>query len=180
MSEQVADQKGASDQKSEADEHIRQLEKRKAELLEKISKLNARKRYKEYEQKALEPCLEQTKDVRIGALRKELRQLEFRISTQAYTPKMEKDLVKQVKKVEAELAKVSEVEKARRKKRLVDGDVEQVGKEIAVIEPELKRIRDELNDYYESMREMRKQSSKGIKTDHMVSLEEIAVFEKED
>lgn len=160
--------------------HIKALEDKKAELLERITKLNGRLRYKEYERKALEPFLEQTKDVRIGPLRKTLRQLEFRISTQAYTPKIEKELVKEVKKTEAELAKVAEVEKARRKSKLVEGDIADVQKEIAAIEPELKKIREQLNDYYEDMRTARKQAKKGIKTDHMVTLEDIAVFEKEE
>ncbi len=165
---------------TEETDYIRSLETKKADLLERIKKLNGRLRYKQYEQKALEPFLEKTKDVRIGPLRKDLRNLEFRISTQAYTPKIEKELVKQVKKLEAELGKVAEVERARRKKMLVDGDIEQVNREIAAIEPELKRIRDELNDHYESMKSSRKQAKKGIKTDHMVTLEDIAVFEKEE
>ncbi|VVB97994.1 Uncharacterised protein [uncultured archaeon] len=169
-----------TDLNKDIEEHVKGLEARKAELLERISKLNGRLRYKQYEKKALEPFLEQTKDVRVGPIRKNLRELEFRISTQAYTPKIEKDLVKQVKKLEAELGKVSEVEKARRKKMLVDGDIEQVLKEIASIEPELKKIRDELNDHYESMRSERKQAKKGIKSDHMVTLEDVAVFEKEE
>lgn len=162
------------------DDYIKTLEAKKAELLEKIKKLNSRLRYKQYEQKALEPFLEQTKDVKIGPLRKQLRQLEFRISTQAYTPKIEKEMVKQVKKLEAELAKVSEVERARRKKHLVDRDIEEVKKEIASIEPELKKIREELKEYYNNMRAAKKQAAKGIKNDHMVTLEDIVVFEKEE
>jgi uncharacterized coiled-coil DUF342 family protein len=169
-----------TDLNKEIEGHIKGLETRKAELLDRISKLNGRLRYKQHERDALMPFLEQTKDVRIGPIRKDLRNLEFRIATQAYTPKIEKELVKQVKKLEAELSKVSEVEKARRKKMLVDGDIEQAQREIASIEPELKKIRDELNDHYESMRTERKQAKKGIKSDHMVTLEDIAVFENEE
>ncbi len=166
--------------KEEQDEHVKALEQRKEELIEKIKKLNGKLRYKKYEQKSLEPFLEQTKDVRIGPLRKQLRMLEFRISTQAYTAKHERELVKEVKKVEAELIKVADVEKARRKKKLVDGDIEHIEKEIASIEPELKKIRDELNDYYDQKREVRKQDKKGIKNDHLVTLEDIAIIEKDE
>lgn len=174
MSEEI------TDLNADIEEHVKKLEERKGELLEKITKLNGRLRYKEHELKAIEPFIEQTKDVRIGPLRKELRQLEFRISTQAYTPKIEKDLIKQVKKVEAELANVSEVERARRKQKLVEGDIEQAKKEISDIEPELKKIRDELNDYYENKRTAKRQAKKGMQTDHLVTLEDIAVFEKEE
>ncbi len=158
---------------------IKELKARKAGFLEKIGKLNGRLRYKEYEKKALEPFLEQTKNVRVGPLRKALRDLETRIATQAYTPKIEKELVKEVKKIEVELAKVSEVEWARRKKMLVDGDIERARKEIAAIEPELRKIRKELDDFYEDMRSSRKEA-KVMKTkgDHTLTLEEIAVFEK--
>jgi uncharacterized coiled-coil DUF342 family protein len=166
--------------KDEAEERVRFLEKKKADLLEKISKLNGRLRYKQHEQKGLEPFLEKTKDVMIGSLRKELRQLEFRISTQAYTPKIEKDLIKRVKQLEEELTAVAEVEKARRKKKLIEGDILDINKEIADIEPELKKIREELNDHYDSVRAAKKVVSKGIKSDHLVTLEDIAVFEKEE
>ncbi len=169
-----------TDLNKDIEDYIKGLEAKKAELLERISKIKGRLRYKEQERKAIEPFLEQTKNVMIGPLRKQLRTLEFRIATQAYTPKIEKELVKGVKKIEAELSKVAEVEKARRKAKLVEGDIAEAQAEIARIEPELKKIREELNDYYESQREIRKQAKKGIKSDHMVTLEDIAVFEKEE
>lgn len=167
--------------KDEIEASIKELENRKADLIEKIKKLNGRLRYKQYEQKALEPFLEQTKGIRIGPLRKRLRELEFRISTQAFTPKIEKELIKEVKKTEQELAKVADIEKARRKKMLVDGDVMEVQKQISDLEPELKKIRDELNDHYDSLRASRRAGIKheGQKNDHMVTLEEVVVFEKQ-
>lgn len=172
MAEEISGLGGSSD------EYAKHLEGKKAEFIEKIRKLNGRLRYKEYEKKALEPFLEQTKDVQIGLLRKELRQLEFRISTQAYTPKIEKELIKEVKKLESELSNVSEIERARRKKKLVDMDIDEAKKQISEIEPELKKIREALDDYYEGLRASRKQTKKGITSDHTVTLEEIAVFEK--
>ncbi len=165
--------------KEEIEANAKNLEKKKSEIIDKIKKLNGRLRYKKYEQEALKPFLEQTKEIRIGPLRKDLRQLEFRISTQAYTPKIEKDLIKQVKKIEAELSKVAEIEKARRKKILVEGDIREAEEEIVRLEAELKKIRDELNDYYDYVRASRKEEKKGMQNDHMVTLEDIVVFEKD-
>src|SRR4030095_6047336 len=109
---------------------IDELEKKKSELIERIKALNRRIRYKKYEQKALEPFLEQTKDVQIAPLRKQKRALDFRISTAAYTPKMEKDLIKELKKIDEQLDKVKEVERARRKIKYVEQDIIDGEKEI--------------------------------------------------
>jgi hypothetical protein len=43
---------------------IAELEKKKGELIERITKINRRIRYKEYEKKALEPFLEKQKTSR--------------------------------------------------------------------------------------------------------------------
>ena len=59
------------------------LEKQKAELIERIKRLNRRIKYKKYEKQALGPFLEQTKDVQVAPYRKQKRALEFRISTAA-------------------------------------------------------------------------------------------------
>src|SRR5512135_4285 len=131
---------------------IDELEKKKSELIERIKALNRRIRYKKYEQKALEPFLEQTKDVQVAPLRKQKRALDFRISTAAYTPKMEKELLKQLKKVDEELDKVKEVERARRKIKYVLQDITDGEGEIVKIETELKVIRDELKKLYDEMK----------------------------
>jgi uncharacterized coiled-coil DUF342 family protein len=155
------------------------LETQKAALIEKIKKLNGRIRYKKYEEKALEPFLEKTKDIRIAPLRKQKRALEFRISTSAYTPKMEKELIKQVKKVDKELEAVREVERARRKKMLVAQDIEDANKEIVVIETELHTIREELKKLYGEAKTYKTASKKGIKyggfESDMLTLEEMGV-----
>ncbi|MEW6528308.1 MAG: hypothetical protein AB1391_00315 [Candidatus Micrarchaeota archaeon] len=162
--------------------YINSLKNKKAELIKKIMRLNNRLKYKQYEQKALEPFLEQTKHIRIDLLRKKHRQLEFTISTQAYTPKIERDLVREVKKIENELAKVSDVERARQKKHLVDEDITYLQREIVVVDSELKKIRDELNEYYEELRASKKEGTamKTKSNNHMMALADIAVFEKED
>lgn len=163
---------------------IDELENKKSELIERIKQLNRRIRYKKYEQKALEPFLEQTKDVQIAPLRKQKRAVEFKISTAAYTPKMEKELIKHLKKVDEQLDKVKEVERARRKIRYVEQDITEGESEIVKIEGELKTIRDELRKLYDDMKtyriSARKQAAAQAKAEEdLVALGDLAMIEKE-
>ncbi|MEK6979214.1 MAG: hypothetical protein AABW86_03245 [Candidatus Micrarchaeota archaeon] len=160
---------------------ITELEVKKTDLINRIKKVNARKRYKQYEEKALEPFLEKTRDVDVGPLRRQRRAIEFRIATQAYTPKMEKELLKAAKKLDDQLAQFQEVERARRKKRYVIGDLAECEKEITEIETQLHVIRDELKKLYDEARTYKSASKKGIKfgpapDDGLVTLEEMGVI----
>jgi len=163
---------------------VEELEKRKGELIERIKALNRRIRYKKYEQKALEPFLEQTKDVRVGPIHKTKRALEFKISTAAYTPRMEKELLKKMRVVEKQLGEVREVERARRKAKYVEQDIKDGEEEIAKIEVELKSIREDLKRKYDDLKAhrmaARRQSQAEARAeDEMVSLGDLAMIEKE-
>jgi uncharacterized coiled-coil DUF342 family protein len=163
---------------------IEELEKKKSELIERIKQLNRRIRYKKYEQKALQPFLEQTRDVQVAPLRKQKRALDFRISTAAYTPKMEKDLIKHLKKIDEQLDKVKEVERARRKIKYVEQDITEGESEIVKIETELKIIRDELKKLYDDMKTIRISARKFAATqakadEDLVALGDLALIEKE-
>ncbi|MBI5051526.1 hypothetical protein HZC08_02085 [Candidatus Micrarchaeota archaeon] len=162
-------------------DRIAQLETRKNELIENIKNLNRRVRYKIYAQKALEPFLEQTKDVAVVPIRKRKKALEFQIATQAYTPKIEKELLKQMKKIDDELNKVREVEKARRKKRFIEEDIKEAEAQVTTIEEELKKIREELKVLYGDMKTVKSASKRGIKLggfeDSMVTLGDMVVIE---
>lgn len=162
---------------------VDELEKKKTELIERIKQLNRRIRYKKYEQKALQPFLEQTKDVQVASFRKQKRALEFRISTAAYTPKMERDILKHLKKVDEQLDKVKEVERARRKIRYVEQDITEGESEISRIEVELKVIRDELKKYYDEMKTMRisqrkEAAAQAREEEDLVALGDLAFIEK--
>ncbi len=163
---------------------INELEKTKTELIERIKELNKRLRYKKYEQKALEPFLEETKNIRVGPLRKDKRDLEFRIATQAYTPQIERELLKEMRSLDSELVKVREVEWARKKKKLVDQDVLDADKEIVSIEGKLKTIREDLKQFYDNIKTIRTASKRGVKFggfgDEMLTLGDIGVIEKEE
>ncbi len=168
------------DREEELRTKIEELEKDKAMLIERIRGLNRRVRYKKYEKKALEPFLEQTKDVKIAPYRRKKRGLEFRISTQAYTPRLEKEWLKQLKKVEKKLDELKEIERARRKRRYVEKDIEEGEKAIGDIEKELHGLRTELRKLYEELRTVRaekRRSAPAERKEEMIALEDLAFIE---
>jgi len=163
---------------------IDELESRKGGLIEKIKEVNRRLRYKKYEQKALAPFVEQTKDIRIGPIRKQKNAIEFKISTQAYTPRLEREWLKEVRKLDEKLKEVREIEWARKKKKLVDRDVEDAESDVLKIEDKLKKIREELKKLYGDARMIKTASKRGVKIgkfeDDMVTLEDLMVIEKKE
>jgi len=164
---------------------IDELEKQKGELIEKIKKINRRLRYKQYEKKALEPFLEKTKNVAVEPIRRRKRILEFKIATQAYTAKIEKEWLKEVKKVDKQLDELKEVERARRKSRYVDTDIQEGEEAIQEIEKGLKGLRDDLKKLYDAMREFRSVARKAAgdekrAQEEMVSLGDLALIEEEE
>jgi len=165
----------------EVEGRIKELEDDKTKLINEIKKNYGRIRYKKYEEKALEPFLKETQHVMIGPVRKKLRRLEFKIATEAYTPQIERQLVKEVKKVEDELKELRAVEKARRKKKLVQQDIVDCDKRIEEIEVDLKGMRSELRDLYGKLKTMKSGKKHGLvfgeKPDDMVSMEDIVIIE---
>jgi uncharacterized coiled-coil DUF342 family protein len=162
---------------------IDELEGKKGELIDRIKALNRRIRYKKYEQKALQPFLEQTKDVQVAPWRKQKRALEFKISTAAFTPAMERELIKKMRKVDEKLEEVREVERARRKIRYVENDITDGEKEITDIEVDLKEIREQLKklyDEYKSIRAVaRKEAAAQARAEEdMVALGDLALMEE--
>lgn len=185
----MADEEKQEAKKETAEEDIRskidELEKQKSELIDKIKKINRRLRYKQYEKKALEPFLEKTKSVAVEPVRRRKRILEFKIATQAYTPKMERDWLKEVKKVDKQLDELREVERARRKSRYIEKDIKEGEDAVKEIETDLKVIREDLKKLYDAMREFRSAARKAAgdekrAQDEMVSLGDLALMEKEE
>ena len=163
---------------------IEELEKKKSELIEEIKQLNRRIRYKKYEKEALKPYLEQTKEVQIAPFRKQKRAIEFKIATSAYTPKMEKDLLKELKKIDTQLDKVKEVDRARRKAKYVEQDITEGEQKIIEIEVQLKSIREKLKVLYDEIRANRaaakRQVDDNVRADNdLVALGDLAMIEKE-
>ncbi|MFH1521149.1 MAG: hypothetical protein ABID61_05880 [Candidatus Micrarchaeota archaeon] len=164
---------------------IEGLETKKNELIERIKQLNRRIRYKKYEREALKPFLDQTKDVKTYPLRKRKKAIEFKIATAAYTPKLEREWLKMVREIDGQLKKYEEVERARRKKKYVEQDIEEGEKEIVTIEEQLKEIRTQLKIFYEDAKSARMTAKRTAQAaaqaeEDMVALGDLADLEKEN
>ncbi|MEM4366870.1 MAG: hypothetical protein QW035_01930 [Candidatus Anstonellales archaeon] len=161
---------------------IAKLEERKKELIEKIKEVNRRVLYKKYELKALEPFLKETSEVNTLPIRKTISRLEFKLSTQGYTLKREREIVKMIKSLEKELKKIEPIEKARKKKRFIEKDLQDLGAQAEEIEKQLKEIRENIADLQKKRKEMKKDlvRRKRIEDTELVSLEDVVVIEKEE
>lgn len=163
-------------------EKIKNLETSKADMIGRIRYLTRRIRFKKFEQKALTPYLEQTKEVRIAPLRKRRNRMEFMIATAAYTPRMEREWLKEVRKLDEELEKVKEIEKARRKKRFVDEDIETGEQEVKDLEKGLQDVKDRLRRLYDEAKSVKMATRRSVSAsaameDEMVSLGDLAMIE---
>ena len=164
---------------------IKELEDTKTDMIDRIRYLIRRIKYKKFEQKALEPYLEQTKEVQIMPLRKRKNMIEFTIATAAYTPRLERDMIKEIRNLEKQLESVKEVERARRKKRYVDEDIARGEEEIAEIENKLVNVRENLRRAYDDAKSVRMAAKRSalatsIAEEDMVALGEMAMIEHKE
>lgn len=161
---------------------IMQLEERKKGLIEKIKEINRKVLYKKYELKALEPFLKETSQVDTLPIRKTISKLEFKLSTQGYTLKREREIVKMIKELEKELKKIEPIEKARKKKKFVERDLQDLGAQAEDIEKQLKEIRERIIELQKIRKSMKKELArkKKIEDTELVSLEDVVVIEKEE
>ncbi|MFA5381628.1 MAG: hypothetical protein WC356_00550 [Candidatus Micrarchaeia archaeon] len=168
-------------------QRIQEVEKEKNEFIEEAKKINKRLHYKSLELKALQPFIKENPNIRIGPYKKELRELEFRVSTQAFTPKIEKALLKQIKEVKKKHDEALVVENARRKARLVEEDITQITKRKEELDKKLSELREEINDIREKIKKRKeektqktpyKKEAKVFPTqEKYLNLEEIVEFE---
>ncbi len=138
-------------EKTELESRINELETKKSALIEKVKELNSTIRIKERQ-------IERSAGIdrsapRPGHIAKELEQMEFRIATAAYTPKMEKEMLKRVKELQHELETAREADRKRRKLMYAEGDLKVAVDERAKVEKELNEIRAELKTLYNSRKE---------------------------
>ena len=164
-------------------EDIRSLEGGKKELIDKVKKLNEKKKLKSLELKAMEPYLAEKRNVSAGPLIKRLKGLEFRLS-QTINPKSEKDLVKEITILEKELRARLKIERMRKRKGYLESDLEKIDQEIQKVNDGLKDVRDDLKDRRTSFKTIRKKPNTPVKIvskdsdDGMLALEDLVEIEK--
>ncbi|MFH1284962.1 MAG: hypothetical protein ABIH99_00085 [Candidatus Micrarchaeota archaeon] len=194
----------------EKQETVEQMKTRLKELFSKENGLRAqgysivnRRRSKQVQLKALKTVVGSSAPVSVGRARRNLEDLEFKIATEAYTPKKEKELIKHVKNAEKKLEEVKQQAKMQRKVGFVDGDVRKLDEELKKVEVELMKVENEIKTlkielnkrtFDERMKERRKQRRRedeenrkleikqlGINTekiDRTVSMSDICVIKK--
>lgn len=120
------------------------------------------------------PILEKANEDEIRRLQRQLRRLEFKISTQAYTPSIERKLVKKVKEVEERLMKYEPYIKAKKKERLVKKDIEELEKAIDEKEKLLKDVKARIKEKVSEKKRLKTMGSSDV------TLADVAIIERED
>ena len=166
---------------SNPESEIRKLTDRKQELIEKVKRISKGLKYKTIELKALEPLEAQAEKENPFILIRKLKKLEFRLSTQASTPKMEKEMMKEIIDLERKIRKVKPLLTASSRIRRVREDLKYYETEMVKIESELKVLREKLKDLIDKRKVERAEEKKGISyqqeetaDEHFISLEDMA------
>jgi|GEM_PF-3070243 predicted nucleic acid-binding Zn-ribbon protein len=138
------------------------LEKKKAELLEKLKEADRRYKYKMYEGKALREMLEKKRNETnlppAREIKKRINRLEFLISTEARTLQQERELVKEVKEWERKLKEAVEIERMGRRLRFIEEDMRKAGEQVAELERKVNEIRNALKEKMKERRKTAKES----------------------
>jgi uncharacterized coiled-coil DUF342 family protein len=190
----MADEKGttgprqaAVPQKGSLEDEISKLTARKNELIERVQRVSKGLKYKTIELKALEPLAAQAERENPFILIRKLKKLEFRLSTQASTPKTEKLMMKDIIDLERKIRKVKPLLTASSRIRRVREDLKYYSDEMVKVEAELTDLRARLRELIGRKKETRAAERKDISynetvevADEFVNLEDIAEIEKHD
>ena len=135
---------------------IEQLEKRKEDLFGRLKGVSSRLRYKKYEEENVRAALDQKfRETGVNAreLRRRKDKLDFLIATEATTLTKEREMMKEMKILDKDLEKASEVERMERKLRLVEGDIRSAETEVAQIKKEIDDAKAEIRAVSEGARD---------------------------
>jgi uncharacterized coiled-coil DUF342 family protein len=173
--------------KGSLEEEISRLTARKNELIERVQRVSKGLKYKTIELKALEPLAAQAERENPFILIRKLKKLEFRLSTQASTPKTEKLMMKDIIDLERKIRKVKPLLTASSRIRRVREDLKYYTDEMVKVEAELTDLRTRLRELIGRKKETRAAERRDISynetvevADEFVSLEDIAEIEKHD
>lgn len=139
-------------QSSEAD----LVAKRKEELFARLKGVASRLRHKLNDEGILREELGSKmgeSGLNARELRKMRSRLEFRIATEATTLAKERQMMKEMKLIEADLVKASELERMERKLHLVQGDIRAAESEILQIRKDIDSAKEEIRKSREAERE---------------------------
>ncbi len=125
-------------------------------LIDSIKRMRRRIAYKQAEYAALSKLVsiapEKTKS--IGYLKRMKERLEFRISTEASSLTLEKELIRKINDIDAELDKAIKGYKLKKKVDLINGDITDINKQIEEQEKKILESNKTLDDLYSNLRSL--------------------------
>lgn len=128
------------------------LQKKKQYLINKIVALKKKIKYKELQKKAIEEALKNEKGMDLRELKRKLKALEFKISTQAHTPQHERQFIKHMETLEKSYEDAKRIDKMKHKISLIKKDIESYNDEILRIDLLLKDIRNRISNFEQNER----------------------------
>ncbi len=147
---------GATERQKELAKGIEEQRRKKGALIADVRRMKRRLAYKMAEKEATAKMVAQgrksTKN--IGYLRRRKENLEFRISTEAYTLEAEKDLIRKKSKIDEELNEAIQSYRMRRKAEFVEGDITELTKGIEEANKSLEEIEKTLDLLYGELRKI--------------------------
>ncbi len=186
----------AEAKKQEPVDELEAAKRRRGEFLDSIRRYKRKLAYKLEEQEAIKKLADMSKKntKNIGYLRRRKENIEFRISTEAYTLDEERELIRRKNEVDAELEEAIKSYRLRRKQEYIVSDIAELTKRIAEAEAALGEAEKKLSEIYASYRKKqdweprRKEERKHTEPRHdEISLADMAIIkdrkeekEKED
>ncbi|MGI0141589.1 MAG: hypothetical protein ACREBF_02995 [Candidatus Micrarchaeales archaeon] len=136
---------------------IEEERKKRMIIVDGIRRLRHKMAYKQAEFAALSKLnsikpTEKTKS--IGYLKRMKERLEFRISTEASSLSAEKELIRKINEIDADLDKSIKEYKQRKKVDLIKGDIEDATKQIAELEKQIGESNKALDTLYDKLRSL--------------------------
>ncbi len=165
----------------------------RSKIIEEIKRQRRRIAYKLDEKQAVAKLVEMNKDTakNIGYLKRKKEQIEFKITTEAYTLDIEKQLLRKKSEIDSELDEAYKSYRLKKKAEYIDGDIEALAKSIEELEKKIEESDKRLDELYSNLRRLsgaqkrREQERHGGKKQieepkkMEISLEDIAVIKKD-
>ncbi|MDE1850392.1 MAG: hypothetical protein KGH54_01200 [Candidatus Micrarchaeota archaeon] len=142
----------------ELNKGIEEERKKRLILIDSIKRLRHKMAYKQAELAALSKLNlakpPENRGKSIGYLKRMKERLEFRISTEASSLSTEKELIRKINDIDAELDAAIKSYKQRKKLDLIKGDIEDAIKQSEVIEKQILESNKALDDLYGKLRSL--------------------------
>lgn len=164
-------------------ERIDSLEEEKKGLIEKVKALSKELKLKKIEYNVVKKLAEEAKKMNAGKIIRQLKALEFKVSTQALTPAVERKYVKKIVELERKLKKLKPYLNAEKRLKYLEESISKLEGEIEEIEGKLKEMRKELKDLYRKYKLIKKAKRSNIsysesKDEEMFTLEDVVEIEE--